>query len=110
MSASGTYYNEEYAAIGADYRAAEVRDKQLRDKAVTTRPAKTKPKRQSKYDSQLYALPDLEDDESPQQTSHPTTQSQPTMSSRQLMIWKGVAISNAVIGIVAVATVVASCV
>ena len=105
MPASGAYYNEEYAALGSDYRAAGVRDQQLREEVVTTRPAKTKPKRHSKYDSQLYALPDLEDEKSPQQTLRPTTPLQQTMSSKELTSWKGFAITNAVNGTLAVATV-----
>lgn len=106
MSSGVTYYNEEYAPIQDDYIAAQRRDNESTNAEVENRPPNTRrqntrPKRTSKYDSEMYALPDIESDESPPPSPPP-----PVGSSRQLIIWKSIAVSSVVIGLLSVAAVV----
>ena len=78
---STTYYNEEYSPISDDYRAAEIRENEVNSQQETVQRKKNNTKRHSKYDSNMYALPDNEDDAS--SLPHP-----PPLQSRKLLFWK----------------------
>ena len=106
MSSDVTYYNEEYAPIQDDYIAAQFRDNErtnteLENLPTNFRQQNTRRQRTSKYDSEMYALPDIDSNE-----SSPPSPPSPVGSSRQLMIWKSVAGSSIVIGILAVTAVI----
>ena len=63
MSQGNVYYNEEYAPISDDYIAAEVRAAQLNQKKLSRKYKKVKRQRpKSRYDEDMYALPELEED------------------------------------------------
>merc|ERR1712168_1491679 len=79
---STTYYNEEYSPISDDYRAAEIRENEVNAQEKTAQRKKNRVRRHSKYDSNMYALPDIEDDASPSPLP-------PAPPSRQLRLWKG---------------------
>ena len=137
MSENVTYYNTEYAPVADQYREAEERENQLNNEDTsvsrdstgihlasqlnsqdssqsrdstglnpetrTTKRIRQK-RRSSRYDEDLYALPDgaLPEDESVPSPSTPT-------SSRELAMWKNIAITSSVVsllGIVAVVTAV----
>ena len=74
MSQGNVYYNEEYAPISDDYIAAEVRAAQLNQKKLSRKYKKVKRQRpKSRYDEDMYALPELEEDGSHGQEIHPIT-------------------------------------
>ena len=63
MSQGDVYYNEEYAPISDDYIAAEVRAAQLNQKKPSRKYKKVKRQRpKSRYDEDMYALPEMEED------------------------------------------------
>ena len=65
-------------------------------------PTKRTPKqRQSRYDEDMYALPDIEEGESVPSPTIPT-------SSQELAMWKGLAITSGVMSFLAIAAVIAA--
>ena len=133
MSEKVDYYNTEYAPIADQYREAEERENQLnshdaiqsRDSTgirlanqlntqdtspnsdttavslATLTPKRAREKRRSRYDEDLYALPDIEEGESVPSPTIPT-------SSRELAMWKGIAITSSVLSFLGIVTAVAA--
>ena len=114
MAEEITYYNEEYPALDFQYREAEARAAELNNPNTTPSPStssgneNTEPlttrrkrnKRISRYDEELYALPDVEEGESSPPPTAPT-------SSKELMVWKCVGIASSLtllLGIIAAVT------
>ena len=66
MSQDHIYYNNEYAPISDDYRAAEVRSTVPEKKEPPPRGYKKvkRKKRKSRYDEDMYALPDMSEENS----------------------------------------------
>ena len=66
MSQNQIYYNEEYAPISDDYLAAEVRSVVPKKKEPPSSKYKKvkRKKRKSRYDEDMYALPDMTGDNS----------------------------------------------
>ena len=66
MSQNQIYYNEEYAPISDDYLAAEVRSVVPKKKEPPSSKYKKvkRKKRKSRYDEDMYALPDMSGDNS----------------------------------------------
>ena len=74
MSQCDVYYNEEYAPISDDYIAAEVRAAQLNQKKPSRKYKKVKRQRpKSRYDEDMYALPELEEETKQDNQKEPVT-------------------------------------
>ena len=102
MSSGVTYYNEEYAPCNDDYEAAREYDNQRAQRDAENQRSRNQITRNSKYDENMYSLPNIEDDDGPE----PPPPTQNSSQQRKLMIWKGVAILSFVMGIVGVGVVV----
>ena len=105
MSESVTYYNTEYAPVADQYREAEERAAELNNQGtissressgenpeIQTRKRTPKKRRSSRYDEDMYALPEdaiEEDATSPPSTVPP--------SSRELLVWKVIAVISSLV-------------
>ena len=87
MSEKVSYYNEEYAPIADDYLAAQAREN-LGTVEEPNEPRKENTQRRprSRYDEDMYALPNLDDDDNPSPTVlKPISTPKP---SRKKVNWK----------------------
>ena len=103
MSDKTTYYNEDYCPIEDQYREAEARDNPPDTGITETNRIRTRPKKRvSRYDQEMYALPDNEGDGStPDVSGNGFASPNSSTNSRQVTMWRNIAISTTIIAILA---------
>ena len=98
MATVSDYYNESYAPISDDYRAAEARARLQKDDMTNKRVLETaiiqksfRKKRQSRYDEDNYALPDSDSESSKRSSVQAIDSSsgpQGKTKNNKLLTWK----------------------
>ena len=102
MSEKVSYYNEEYAPIEDDYLAAQARENLgTVQEPIERRTENTQKRPRSRYDEDMYALPNSDDDDDHSPTVLRSTST--PKPSRKKINWKMVAGVIIVIGVLGLA-------